>query len=120
VHPLYVLHWCHSGLNQIAISQDFFCLLFRHRAASLADHRRAVSCYPRAVTLRILAEAAHPRTQVDPFGQLPCKHKNVLVHTTNGDQLGDDLLECPRCEYVVSLSDLYAAIRMPPGLGPTS
>lgn len=87
---------------------------------SLADGLGAVSCYPATVTLRILQEAAHPRIQVDPFGQLPCEHENVLVHTTNGEQLGDDLLECVHCKYVVSLSDLYAAIRMPPGLGPTS
>jgi len=72
------------------------------------------------VTLRILEEAAHLRTEVDPFGQLPCKHEAVLVHTTNGKQLGDDLLECTDCEYVVSLSDLYAAVRLPPGLLPTS
>ncbi|MCP4447703.1 MAG: hypothetical protein GY811_20555 [Myxococcales bacterium] len=69
------------------------------------------------MTLRILEETIHPRMRVDPFGQLPCKHKNIVVHTTNGEQLGDDLLECQRCEYVITLSDLYAAIRMPPGLG---
>ena len=120
MHPLYVLHWGHGGLYQGSILQDFLSLLFRHRPVSLADGPGAVSCYPAKVTLRIMEEAAHPRIQVDPFGQLPCKHENVLVHTTNGKQLGDDLLECTRCEYVVSLSDLYAAVRMPPGLAPTS
>ncbi len=72
------------------------------------------------MTLQVLGEAKHPRAVVDPFGQLPCKHVNIVVHTTNGDQLGDDLLECPRCGYVVSLRDLYAAVRMPPGMMPTS
>jgi len=51
--------------------------------------------------------------QVDPFGQLPCEHETVVVHITNGAGMGDDLLECPTCEYVLSLSDLYAAIKMP-------
>ena len=32
--------------------------------------------------------------------------------------MGDDLLECTRCKYVVSLRDLFAAMSMPPGLLP--
>lgn len=80
----------------------------------------AVSCYPLVVSLQIVQSDRHERIQVDPFGQLPCEHETVVVHTTNGHGLGDDLLECPLCRYAVSLSDLYAAIKMPPGLLPTS
>ncbi len=37
----------------------------------------------------------------------------VWVHITNGESIGDDLLECQRCNYVVSLRDLFAAMSMP-------
>lgn len=95
-------------------------MLFRHTPASLADGMGTVSCYPAGVSLQIMRSDPHPRIQVDPFGQLPCEHESIVIHTTNGQGLGDDLLECPRCEYAVSLSDLYAAIKLPPGLLPTS
>lgn len=55
----------------------------------------------------------HPRLHVDPFGQLPCEHDEVRIHITNGESMGDDLLECDDCGYVVTLRDLYAAVRMP-------
>jgi hypothetical protein len=68
------------------------------------------------VTLRILESGRHLRQQVDPFGQLPCEHEQVWVHITNGDGMGDDLLECESCQYVVTLRDLFSALMMPPGL----
>ncbi len=60
-----------------------------------------------------MEQGRHERAQIDPFGQLPCQHRTVIVHITNGRSLGDDLLECSSCGYVVTLSDLYAAIKMP-------
>ena len=60
----------------------------------------------------------HPRTSVDPFGQLPCNHNEMRVYITNGESMGQDLLECSSCGYVVTLQDLYAAFQMPPGLVP--
>ena len=74
--------------------------------------------YNASVSLRIVSSDCHPRMSVDPFGQLPCKHPVVWVHITDGDSMGDDLLECTSCKYVVSLRDLFAAMSMPPGLLP--
>lgn len=85
---------------------------------SLADTICTVSCYRLPVSLRILKSDLHPRTSVDPFGQLPCEHDAVRVHITNGESIGDDLLECPECKYTVTLQDLFTAMRMPPGLVP--
>ena len=70
--------------------------------------------------MQIIETNSHPQAMVDPFGQLPCEHTMVLVHITNGESIGDDLLECPTCDYVVTLRDLYAAVRMPAELMPTS
>lgn len=64
--------------------------------------------------MRIVAFDRHPARTVDPFGLLPCRHRSVLVHITNGDLLGDDLVECRPCGYVVTLADLYRSM-MPPG-----
>jgi hypothetical protein len=58
----------------------------------------------------------HARTSVDPFGQLPCHHESVRVYITNGESIGDDLLECPECGYTVTLQDLFSAMKMPSGL----
>ncbi len=70
------------------------------------------------MTLRILKSDLHPRSSVDPFGQLPCQCETVRVYITNGDSIGDDLLECSYCGYTVTLHDLFAAMRMPPGMTP--
>jgi hypothetical protein len=72
------------------------------------------------VSLRILKSDLHPRTSVDPFGQLPCEHDVMRVYITNGETIGHDLLECSDCGYVVTLQDLYSAFKMPPGLLPGS
>lgn len=60
-----------------------------------------------AVSFAILLSERHPRQQVDPFGLLPCRHASVVVHTTSGEFLGSDLVECGRCGIVVALHDLY-------------
>lgn len=65
------------------------------------------------MSLRIIESGRHPRLSVDPFGQLPCEHETIWVHITNGERLGDDILECGECGYTLSLSDLYAAVKMP-------
>ena len=70
------------------------------------------------MSLRIIKSDLHPRTSVDPFGQLPCELETVRVYITNGESIGDDLLECPTCNYAVTLQDLFSAMRMPPGLVP--
>lgn len=66
-----------------------------------------------AMTICILKSDLHPKTSVDPFGQLPCTHDKVRVYITNGESLGDDLVECNECDLVVTMRDLYAAVRMP-------
>ena len=71
------------------------------------------------MSLRILSSESTLRTRVDPFDQLPCEHQEILVHTTNGDSLGDDLVQCVSCDFVITLRDLYAAVRMPPGTLPS-
>lgn len=71
------------------------------------------------MNLCILESALHPSRSVDPFSQLPCAHEEVRVFITNGESIGDDLLECPICEYVLTLRDLFSALRMPPELLPT-
>ena len=65
------------------------------------------------MSLRIMDSGQHPRVSVDPFGQLPCEHESITVHITNGERLGDDILECASCGYTLTLSDLYAAVKMP-------
>jgi hypothetical protein len=64
--------------------------------------------------MRVLATGRHPARLVDPFGHLPCRHATVLVHVTGGQTLGHDLVECPRCGWVVTLADLYRGMA-PPG-----
>jgi hypothetical protein len=60
---------------------------------------------------RVLDSRYHPAEAVDPFGLRPCRHARVLVHTTDGDSLGDDLVECRRCGWSTRLADLYAPLR---------
>jgi hypothetical protein len=75
-------------------------------------------CYGALVALKILEKGLHPSRNVDPFGQLPCDCDEVCVYITNGESIGDDLLECPHCHYVLTLRDLFAAMKMPPGVMP--
>ncbi len=65
------------------------------------------------MSLRIMDSGEHQRTSVDPFQQLPCLHETIWVHITNGERLGDDIVECVPCGYTLTLSDLYAAVKMP-------
>lgn len=67
--------------------------------------------------MRVVAVARHPSRRLDPFGLLPCRHRSVLVHTTDGEFLGDDMVECRPCGYVITLFDLYRSVSLPPGLG---
>ncbi len=63
--------------------------------------------------MRVMVKGRHPARHVDPFHLLPCAHATVVVHITDGDSLGEDLVECPRCRYVIRIADLYAGMSMP-------
>ncbi|MCG8419950.1 MAG: hypothetical protein MJE77_18615 [Proteobacteria bacterium] len=60
--------------------------------------------------MRIVATGKHPADRVDPFGRLPCRHRTVLVHITDRESMGDDLVECRRCGYAMRLADLYEGL----------
>ena len=68
--------------------------------------------------MRVMAKDSHPARKVDPFGLLPCGHDTVVVHITDAESMGEDLVECTECTYIVRLADLYAGIRMPGADGP--
>lgn len=61
-----------------------------------------------------MASHQHPVAKVDPFGRLPCRHQTVTVHITDGESIGEDLVECRRCGYAMRLADLYEGL-FPPG-----
>lgn len=67
--------------------------------------------------VKVLSQKRHSVTDVDPFGRLPCKHRTVIVHITDGESMGDDLVECDRCGYVIRLADLYKGL-FPGGMPP--
>lgn len=69
--------------------------------------------YSRA--MRIVASGEHPRRKVDPFGRLPCRHDTVAVHITDGQSVGDDVVECRPCGYALRLADLYQGLFPGPG-----
>jgi len=71
------------------------------------DIRFTVSFKPRAPALRVLATKENAVADLDPLRLLPCDHARVQVHTTNGEDLGYDMVECESCGYVVTLRDLY-------------
>jgi hypothetical protein len=52
----------------------------------------------------------HEVASLDPFGMLPCKHKTVVVHITNAESMGDDIVQCRPCRYAVTFADLYATM----------
>jgi hypothetical protein len=63
--------------------------------------------------MKIVASAEHPTHQVDPFRDLPCDCTSVTVHITDCRSIGDDLVECRRCGYVLRLADLYGTMPRP-------
>ena len=75
--------------------------------------------------MRIMATDEHPAERVDPFGRLPCGHETVLVHITDAESMGEDIVECRPCGYAMRLADLYHGLfpaggppGMPPGMTP--
>ncbi len=62
------------------------------------------------VAMRIMASDEHDTARVDPFGRLPCSHRKVLVHITDRESMGQDLVECRRCGYAMRLADLYQGL----------
>jgi len=64
--------------------------------------------------MRIMASDEHATENVDPFGRLPCRHRTVLVHITDQESMGEDLVECRPCGYAMRLADLYRGL-FPPG-----
>lgn len=65
-------------------------------------------------TAKILASREEPASVVDPFRARPCTCATVTVHTTDGEYLGDDLVECGACGWRLTLRELYRD-HMPPG-----
>jgi hypothetical protein len=64
----------------------------------------------------ILQSKEHPRKLVEgPFATFPCEcdTDSLIVHITNGETMGDDLVECPECRVMLSFGDLYAGLKMP-------
>lgn len=59
---------------------------------------------------RILDSSRHPRRVVDPLGLLDCQCDTVVVHTTSGKSLGDDVVECPTCGVRVTLREMFAVL----------
>lgn len=59
-------------------------------------------------SMAVLASRLTPRAQVDPFGLFPCPCDALIVHTTTGASLGDDLLECRVHGVSATLHDLFA------------
>jgi hypothetical protein len=57
--------------------------------------------------MRVMASKVHDSAEMDPFGFLPCDHGSVVVHILDADTMGEDLVECPVCGYVITLADLF-------------
>ncbi len=57
--------------------------------------------------MRVMASAEHATAEMDPFGFLPCQHQTVLIHILDGETMGEDLVECQHCGYVVTMADLF-------------
>ena len=60
--------------------------------------------------MRIVSSQYHAARQVDPFGRLPCRHARVLVHISDQESMGEDIVECRRCAYALRLADLYRGL----------
>jgi hypothetical protein len=64
---------------------------------------------------KIVDSREHPATTVDPFNARPCRCDTVIVHITDGETMGDDIAECPRCGWKMTLRELYKDV-VPPDL----
>jgi hypothetical protein len=60
--------------------------------------------------VKIVQADEHPARKVDPFGLLPCDCDRVVVHISDSESMGDDLVECMTHRYVVTLGELYRGI----------
>ena len=68
--------------------------------------------------MRIVMSQRHPVAKLDPFGRLPCSHKSVVVHISDQDSMGEDIVECSRCRYSLRLADLYRGLFPQGGVSP--
>ena len=65
---------------------------------------------------RIIESREHPASKVDPFNARPCDCDTVVVHITDGETLGDDIVECQVCGWRLTMRELYKDVT-PPDLG---